>query len=131
MVLTNEAINRLGLPAEFEGSTIVFQYQKTGGIFVCPKCHKYLGTPKHTKSGVIVYRNIRPRCPVCETPGIIKNAVNVTRPGAITRAIMRTPLHGNVKAKVVLNKEDKYDKPTARKLALEKLINKAVTVCIL
>jgi hypothetical protein len=123
MILTKEDVSNHGLLNELTGSSVVYRYQKTGGVFVCPKCGKYLGTPKHSRNGVIVETLKRKSC--CGTKAVLKGAEIVTHPGSITRAILRTDLHGEIKAKAVLNREDKFDKKVAREIAFDKLMKKA------
>ena len=128
MLVTKADADTYGLLNELVGSSVVFQYQKTGGILVCPKCGKYMGTPKHSKSGVIIYSPFRKKCSDCGEFTIIKGAEIVRRPGTTTRAILRTELHGIIKAKVILNEGDLYNKTIARAFAYEKLMKKAKTV---
>lgn len=125
MKLTKEDAQKFGIAEELVGSNIVFQYQKTGGILVCSKCGKYLGTPKHGKSGVIIYSPIRKKCPICGGLALIKCAEILRKPGTVTRATLRNILHGDIEVKVVLNKEDKYCKNAARGWAYAKILKKA------
>ena len=126
MILTKADADLYGLSDKLIGSSIVFRYQKTGGVFVCPKCGKYLGTPKHSSSGVIIETLNRKSC--CGIKAVLKGAEIVTHPGSITRIILRRNSQWFIKAKIVLNKDDKFDKKIAREIAFEKLMKKCAGI---
>lgn len=123
MIIDGNVVNDLGLSPDCIGASIVFRYQKSGGQYVCPRCGTVLGTPRQ-KHGTIVGSDTRPSCGRCGVAAVIKFAQIITRPGTITRAIMRKQNGATVTAKVKLNKLDTYSKRLAREYAYQKLLTK-------
>ena len=124
MIVDKKSVDELELTEDCLGASIIFRYQKTGGVYMCPNCKITLGTPKQNH-GTVIGTNERPKCPNCGNKSpVLKFAQLVTRPGAITRVIMRKTNGDSVVAKVKLNKEDKFDKGMARFYALDRLYSK-------
>ena len=139
-IITAEQAQNLGLSSKFVNARYRYQYQKTGGLIICPKCGKYLGVPKHV--GGVIVRKEGIKTPICEScyelafidmfgekffvhpKGVIKYAVDATNTHCKTTIVLTTVMGGKYTATVKLNKEDEYDKRIARQCAFEKLINK-------
>lgn len=142
-LLTADQVKNLGIGDKYIGAKYRYQYQKTGGIIVCPKCGKFLGFPKH--SGGVIVKKEGENIPIChnesciriisqtergsildfEYPqGVVKYAVNATNVHCKTTIVLKT-IDGEIfTATVKLNKDDVYDKRIARQYAFEKLIGK-------
>ena len=123
MIISEKDVISMGLTDDCMNASVVFRYQKSGGILVCPSCGEFLGLPKQNKQGTHT-NGPRPKCGKCGMLAVVKCAQIATRPGTITRAIMRKSNGVVIVAKVKLNKLDKFDKNIGGMQAFRKLMAK-------
>jgi hypothetical protein len=107
-----ENAQKYGLPEGY----VKIQYERVGGVVICPECRQVLGIPKQNVRGT----NMRPKpnkplvCPVHGVKGILKYA---TKDGNTYATFV-----GNdgkvVKARAILDPCDLFDKNAGRAIAL-------------